>query len=251
MIKRGLFIIALGIFLCFIINFVSSSVTINEVELNPAGTDNGYEWIELYSSDEINIIDWQIRSSNGRNMSFNASFRGYYLIKTKYNLLTNDKNLLSLYNGETLISSTKEFSDSYNDDRTWQYCSSEWKFIEKTKQEENNCSEIILEETPKEDNQENNVKDSSEKQLANDKKESTVMEESVVYEEVGNLSNDLYNKEKIIILTAREIDNSIVYKSKKEYIREYGLYALLALIVLFVLLLIKNKQNRKKYEEFE
>jgi len=134
-----LFIILL-ILVIFLDVYCVSAVRINEVELNPQGTDSGNEWIELYSEQEINMTDWIILSSNGRNMTFNASFLNFFIINTPYNLLTNDNNKLSLLNSESsLISETIEISDSYDDSRTWQFCDNIWMFANSTKGLLNYC----------------------------------------------------------------------------------------------------------------
>lgn len=123
-----------------LINLISA-IRINEVELNPYGSsDSGKEWLELYSEDYVNIVNWKISSSNGRNMSFNASFSGYYLLNTSYQLLTDNNNKLSLYNGLELIYETDILNDNKNDDGTWQYCNGNWNFTYMTRNSQNNCS---------------------------------------------------------------------------------------------------------------
>src|SRR3989344_2749583 len=124
------------------LNLAFAEVRINEVELNPTGDDSGNEWIELYSDTEVNLTDWIIASSNGRNMSFNASFSGFYSINTTTNLLTNDLNNLSLKNNGSITFSTGSLSDSSNDDQTWQYCSGNWSFVSSTRGLSNNCSQF-------------------------------------------------------------------------------------------------------------
>ena len=144
MIKRvfGLFGIFLLVLFCFCLPFIYCEITINEVELNPVGGDSGNEWIELYSPDFINITNFVISSSNGRNMSFNASFSGYYILITSYNLLTNINNALYLIdNNSALLFSTINFSDSSDDIRTWQYCDGNWTFRDSSKGYENNCTQ--------------------------------------------------------------------------------------------------------------
>jgi len=132
---------------CLIISFItcssviSAEIRINEIELNPSGEDSGNEWLELYSDSYVNLVDWQIRSTNGRNMSFNASFSGYYVIKTPYNLLTNNDQKISLYNQSTLIFSTEIIKDDDNSNLTWQYCEGSFKFEAETKGLVNNCGE--------------------------------------------------------------------------------------------------------------
>lgn len=129
----------------FVLIFISlsfvSAIRINEVELNPEGTDSGNEWVELYSNEQINLTDWKICSNNGRNMTFNASFAGFLVINTAYNLLTNDDNRLQLRNSsEDIIFETINLSDSYDDNRTWQYCDGNWNFANSTKGAANLCT---------------------------------------------------------------------------------------------------------------
>lgn len=137
--ERGVLLILLSAFLILSLSYVSA-VRINEVELNPDGGDSGNEWIELYSEQEINITDWIILSTNGRNMTFNASFSDYWIINTPYNLLTNDNNRLSLINSTgDIIFGTANLSDSLDDNRTWQFCNNSWIFINGTKNLTNFC----------------------------------------------------------------------------------------------------------------
>jgi hypothetical protein len=114
-------------------------VRINEVELNPEVSDSGNEWLELYSEAEVNLADWTVLSSNGRNMSFNASFQGFFILNTSSNLLTNSNIKISLLNTNETIFETVNISDSYDDDRTWQYCYPDWVFTNSTKNQTNFC----------------------------------------------------------------------------------------------------------------
>ncbi len=130
----------------FLIGIVSAEIRINEVELNPAGSsDSGNEWIELYSDNLINMTSWIITSINGRNMSFNITFSGYYLLNTTANLLTDSSNTLILKNNSNaVIFSTGSFSDAENDERTWEYCPEGWLFLNSTKGIVNNCTQPVF-----------------------------------------------------------------------------------------------------------
>ena len=105
-----------------LINLASaSSVRINEVELNPSGTDNKNEWIELYSTQETNLDGWTIVNAKGKVFGLNGSFSEYKTIITPYNFLANDKQKLKLFDSDNqLVDETDEISDSYNDERSWQ-----------------------------------------------------------------------------------------------------------------------------------
>ncbi len=131
----GLIILALSF------TFASADIFINEVELNPEGTDSANEWLELYSDSFVNLTNWVISSSNGRNMTFNASFSGFYIINTSTNLLTNtDNNLLLKNSSSGIIFSSINLTDSLDDARTWQYCSGSWNFSISTPGAANNCT---------------------------------------------------------------------------------------------------------------
>jgi len=127
--------------LVFLVGFVYAEIRINEVELNPEGTDSGNEWIELYSSNNVEMTNWEIKNKDLESYLFNASFLGYYkLIIEKSGILTNDNQIISLYNGTNKISFTTNLSDSENNNKTWQYCSGEWLFRQGTPGAENNCT---------------------------------------------------------------------------------------------------------------
>ena len=224
------------------ISFIYASVRINEIELNPAGEDNGNEWVELYSDEQIEINGWKIRSSNGRNMSFNASFSGYYILTCSRNLLTNANNSITLFDEHNKeIDSAGAFSDNANNDKTWQYCNGEWQFIESTKGEDNACEEKINSKTELETNEQ--VEQVSENE------EATIVETN--YNNFNEETNETINEQnKVIILKNRvREDNSIIYKSKKEYIREYAPYAFALFCIFIIAILLIEKQRTKIREE--
>lgn len=152
-----LFCLGISIFL-FSLSFISSLVTLNEIELNPPGTDSGNEWIELFSNETpLSLANWEIRSNNGRNMTLNVTFiDNYFTINTTTNLLTNDNNIIYLYDSfGTLVSQTPSLTDSLNNITTWQYCPifNNWTFTAATFGYSNNCS---TPEIPSDNNQTNN-----------------------------------------------------------------------------------------------
>jgi len=57
-IKKGKGLILMSfVIMSLLISFISS-IRINEVELNPYGTDSGNEWLEFYSKGEVNLTGW-------------------------------------------------------------------------------------------------------------------------------------------------------------------------------------------------
>tara|TARA_Y100000034_G_C6868549_1_gene396130 strand:+ start:101 stop:1117 length:1017 start_codon:yes stop_codon:yes gene_type:complete len=137
----------------FLINLVFA-IRINEVELNPTGTDSNDEWIELYSNTEVDLNGWKLVNNDDDELELDQVFNGYLIIELDGQWLDNSNERVFLYEDETLIDETELFDDPNNDDKTWQYCNGEWNFTTQTRDSENEChnsndenneTEIILE----------------------------------------------------------------------------------------------------------
>jgi hypothetical protein len=239
--RRGVLIMLLGAFLIFSINHVSA-IRINEVELNPAGTDNGNEWIELYSDSNIDVTGWYLENVKGRNMSLNLSFSDYAVISTPYQFLTNTKQKLKLIDSEgNVIDETGEMTDSANDAKTWQFCT-EWIFQEESIGEENNCN-IRDEEVVN-----NTVIESIRtiEQTSNNKSvsQNNKLSEEDITNKVDNTAkqNIIQNnaEPEIIRLEPVKMGKDIkTYKSRNQYIKEYlpeGFTVFLALVLMTLMI---------------
>ena len=123
-------------------------VVINEVELNPRGSDVGREWIELYnpSGSDVNISGFEIRTSfksaviqlpPGAEIDANET----YLVELDRQTLSNTAESLVLEDGSgEVIDRTPSLVDRSDDGRTWQRIPdgfSEWQFATGTKEELN------------------------------------------------------------------------------------------------------------------
>lgn len=134
-------IAAVLIVLSAFISAISAEIRINEVELNPEGTDTGLEWIELYSSSQIELINYSLVNSDNGSIFFNANFTGYYVYNFSSQFLDNSDERVSLKdNGTSLIFETPILADSENNNKTWQYCNGNWNLTNSTFSRENNCS---------------------------------------------------------------------------------------------------------------
>ncbi|MBU3913539.1 MAG: lamin tail domain-containing protein [Nanoarchaeota archaeon] len=216
-----------------------SAVRISEVELNPAGTDSGNEWVELYSSSEIDVSGWTLVNSKGKIFELNGSFEGYKVVATPYNFLTNDKQKLVLYDdSEKIVDETEVMSDSANDERSWQFCDS-WEFLDSTREEKNNCVEVQEEPETIEEEQEEKIQE-EEKVIENEQKE--IIENKITRNAVSGVSE--FIQEEVIELKIEE-KGIKTWKSKKEYIREYALigFALFCLLVLVYLVKYGRKDT--------
>jgi len=138
--KIGALPIIMGFILVFFLNFINGvEIRINEVELNPLGSDSGNEWIELYSNEEINLTGWKIVNNDEDIKDLNQSFQNYLIINLERLWLDNENESVKLYNRSLLVHSTLIFSDSSNDNRAWSYCNGTWIFINLSYGYENNC----------------------------------------------------------------------------------------------------------------
>ncbi|MFL6309108.1 MAG: MBL fold metallo-hydrolase [Nitrososphaera sp.] len=109
----------------------NNQVLINEVELNPAGTDIGTEKVELYNPSNmgIDISGWTISSTAGRtatvviNEGTTISPKGYLIAgrDSQQQWLDNTAEGIDLRNDLGLLTdSVGPFSDQDNDGSTWQ-----------------------------------------------------------------------------------------------------------------------------------
>ena len=109
--------------LVFCVSLVFPAVYINEVELNPIGTDAGNEWVELYNSgNEINISGWYLQDRDGNNISLNVIIgkNNFYVADSLSGLVNGDENIKLFNNLGVLVDGTGNLSDGADDNDTWQ-----------------------------------------------------------------------------------------------------------------------------------
>jgi beta-lactamase superfamily II metal-dependent hydrolase len=109
----------------------NNQILINEVELNPAGTDTGTEKVELYnpSNTGIDLSGWTISSTAGRTATVviyegtTIPPKGYLIVgrDSQQQWLDNTGEGIDLRNDLGIrIDSVGPFSDQDNDESTWQ-----------------------------------------------------------------------------------------------------------------------------------
>jgi hypothetical protein len=108
----------------------ANELLINEVELNPAGTDIGEEKVELYnpSNNTIDVSGLAITSTGGTPTTViisegtTISPKGYLVVERDLQQwLDNNGEVIELRdNFGTLIDSVGSFLDGANNDETWQ-----------------------------------------------------------------------------------------------------------------------------------
>ncbi len=123
----------------------SKRVVINEVELNPPGSDSGNEWIELYNPSYRIILlrGWKVKALHGepteKSIPPHATLlpHDYYVFNPSDRWLDNRNECIQLIdNRGKLVDFTILMSDTRNNKKTWQRApdgSDNWKFKEGTK----------------------------------------------------------------------------------------------------------------------
>jgi competence protein ComEC len=132
----------------------TTNIVINEVESNPAGTDAGNEWVELYnpSDSSVDLSGWSVKALHGVGDTFpipsgaSIAAHGYYVITFKAQFLDNTGEVVVLYNAShTEIDRTPALDDAGNDGNTWQRVpngtdtggQADWQFKTETKGSQN------------------------------------------------------------------------------------------------------------------
>jgi hypothetical protein len=156
------------------------AIRINEVEMNSI---NGNEWVELYNNaeEDIDISGWEIwegvygLSGPKRILVINNTIipkKEFYITEWNSSKLNDNGDFVILYdNSQSKINETPMLEDKEKFGYTNQFCSSEWRFVNSTKGQENNC---VVEQTTEQQPPEENL---SEEQETNETVESTEPDE--------------------------------------------------------------------------
>jgi len=106
-------IIILVVFTILLPSFVYADVIINEIMYNPEGSDSGHEWVEIYSSKEVNLSEWKFFENDANHglilISGSWIVNGYAVIVDEYDLFLSD---YQSFNGTLLDSSWSSLSNS-------------------------------------------------------------------------------------------------------------------------------------------
>ena len=230
-------IIFLIIFIILITNV--SAVRINEVEMNPAGTDSGNEWIELYSKEEVNLEDYKLVNNDGDELNLEGNFSGYFIYIFSRQWLDNFDEKVFLYKESELIDETDTFDDSKNDDLTWQLCDV-WEFKASTKSKENNCSKKT--DTNKESTTQT-IEETTESETSSSDEQSS-SEKEITYEPLAEETPSSIKLETINL-------NPKVIKTEnnnEEISKNYAFYGFVAFSVfLGVLFIIRKKRYKNEF----
>ena len=118
----------------------SAEVRINEFEQNPPGSDAGNEWVELYSSEQLDLENWTLVNGDNGTFALNGTIDGFLVIAFPSLWLDNsDERVILADENNNIIDDTPLLSDSRNDNSAWNFCEEDWKFLNSSRGERNNC----------------------------------------------------------------------------------------------------------------
>jgi len=204
-----------------------SALRINELELNPLGTDTGKEWIELYNDGEIDLAQYKLINNDGDELDLIGIFSEYYVYKFDRQWLDNTDEKIFLYYGNDLIDETELLNDNKNNDKTWNYCSG-WEFTDPTKEGKNIC-----EKSEKNDSELNAEE---------------VTNETKIYENKGkSIENYSIKKEPSILNQVKLNPKDIKEEENSEGLnnKNYAIYSFIIFCILLAGLFVMKKYKYK------
>jgi predicted secreted protein with PEFG-CTERM motif len=124
---KPVIIIAIAFVLLIPIPVFAVNITIIEVESNPAGYDEGNEWVRLFNpfSNSVDLTGWKISSTHGKTNTYTISenigscdslkivFSNQFIDNSGESLILYDKS-------QNVVDSTPIINDTSNDRTTWQ-----------------------------------------------------------------------------------------------------------------------------------
>ena len=124
----AVFVISLSFLATYFSYGANYHLKINEVEYNPHGPVADKQWIELYSNgqDLLDLSGWLVKSTNlGKTFSVPAGFvilpNDYLVIPFNSVMFDVENESIVLLTPDSVeVDRTPEFSDTTDDDRTWQ-----------------------------------------------------------------------------------------------------------------------------------
>ncbi len=216
------------------------ALRINEFESNPAGKDAGFEWIELYSENSVELVGYFLQNGDGGMYNLSGNFTGYLTIIFPVAWLDNSNESVILKRGVEIIDQTQTFNDATNNGKTWTFCSG-WKFVLGTQNAANSCdgeTQVFVQENE-------NEEDSGLSYLTNNDLDNS---KNTLTNSVGNLSKAIVDtinfddvKPKKINLNKFEKDEEKTIVTKTYKTRVGVIYAFLGICVFLVVLMALRK----------
>jgi hypothetical protein len=224
-----------------------SAMTISEVELNPAGSnDIGNEWIEFYSAEPVSLEGYTIYNNDyaakkdAKDMiNLSGTVNGYFVYTLSRQWLDDSDEKIFLYKGNILIDETKILVDSQSNDKTWQFCTN-WSFADSTKGTKN-CEKQVVEEEP----EKTTIHNDSAEEIKDITDDDTI---NPIKEEIKSIG-DSEAKEGSIIETIKLKSQSLKTENSFDLKENFAKYSLITFCLLLVLLfLLKGKKYKNEFQ---
>src|SRR3989344_9422770 len=212
------------------------ALRLNEIEANPEGEDSGFEWVELYSAESVNLDDYYLdHNSSGGPVNLSGSFSGYFVITFPTQWLRNSNEVVYLKRNSEIVDSAGPFTDNKKE-KTYSLCNN-WVFIADTKNTENACSGSSgssgsgQTQTQNQSQQSSNTEEQEEE--SNTIRQNNELENNN-QNNIINLADDVQvQKPKKIVLNSKTADKNIDGEVTKTYKTRIGvIYFFMALCVL-------------------
>jgi hypothetical protein len=180
----------------------------------------------LYSEEEIDLENYKLVNNDGDEIELGGIFSEYYVHVLEKQWLDNSDEKVFLYRGDELIDETDVIYDSRNDERSLSYCG-EWRFVESTRGEENNCEE--------------------EKEPEEDETEKIINEENIELIAINEIPEPIEGE--TIKLTGKDIKSEDDIENLRT--GNYAVYGFIGFCVLlgFLFLVRKNKYKKNEFRE--
>ena len=221
-------------------------LNINEVEQNPAGTDTGFEWVELYSETNINLEGYYLQADN-KIYNLSGGFSGFLVVVFDTQFLDNSNEAVFLKNSNGLVDETPLLNDPANNGKTQQNCDGSWALKDSTQNMENDCEsqQSPTNSTSGQNNNEQSINEDEENINDEDNSsEITLLQNNNQNNLNQTLTNNLVQQPKKIVLNAKNAEddkNNDGFISNKEKVRRGVLYSFIGFLVVLVILLAWRK----------
>jgi len=223
-----------------------SALEISEIESNPAGSDSGNEWVELFSDEEVSLEGYYLENKDGTEVqNLSGNFSGYFVVDLDGQWLDNSKEVVFLKKDGEIFDESPEISDGDNNGKTWNKCD-EWVFIESSKGEENSCPaevEVVEEEEIEDESEELEVEEIVIEEP--EEKFDELSDSGEDFDEIADLEveeeRDIGKRVRVLEDHEPLVLNSPKVESSESISRRYVLWAFLTFMLLMILLILIRK----------
>ena len=226
----------------------SSALRLNEIEANPEGPDPGFEWVELYSEDNVNLEGYSLdHEGRGAILNLSGSFQGFFVINFQTQWLRNNNETIYLKLNGNVVDTAGPFSDNKKE-KTYSFCNI-WIFTSSTQNGANACSSSSGSGGTSTQNPTRNQSQQSSNTAEQEEEPRVIRQNNEIKNNTQNkvtnlaVKSDSVQQPKKIVLNSKtaDKDNSNVEITKTYKTRVGVIYFFMGLCVLLVVLIALRK----------